>query len=624
MKRLGIYFYFNEKGWVGDYVQYYLEKLKEHCSEICVVVNEPLTSEGREKLEKNCDILLVRENKGFDSWAYKYALEYYGYEKIKEYDEVLLNNFTCYGPIYPFSEIFEEMGKRDCDFWGLCRHPKMEKAFLGGDKNKPVLEHIQSYFISFRNSILKDVSFKAYWDSLEIPHNYWDAVWVHEIRCTNYFENKGFNSSVYMDYEKYKLTPINSSILRAHEQHLNDRNPLVKRKIFYYDGYCTITTGHISRDVLNYIDKNTDYDINLIWQDLLKNIKMSELRNTLHLNYYLPTNECNYKSDSTTALILHVYYEDLVDYCVNYAKSMPKNSDIYVISSKPNLLKDYQKAFNDLGYKCITRECENRGRDVSAYLIAAADVYEKYDYICCMHDKKSKQIEIKLIGEEFSYHCFENNLSSSGFVNNVIRTFDENKKLGMLVPPTVNFGDYSSVLGNEISINQDNKKLMHYVYNLLSLQIPFDDHPVAPFGTMFWVRGKAFKSIFNHKWEYSDFPPEPNKIDGTILHAIERIYPMAVQNDGYYVGWLATDKYISSYLDNIVFQISEINETLLDNNLLIGKPQDSILSAIRFKRINSIVIFKRTFYKLLSKITFGKTRKKYKNKVKKYNLYIHS
>ena len=49
--------------------------------------------------------------------------------------------------------------------------------------------------------------------------------------------------------------------------------------------------------------------------------------------------------------------------------------------------------------------------------------------------------------------------------------------------------------------------------------MPIDEkkEPIAPLGTMFWFRPRAMKLLFDRDWEYEDFPPEPNAIDGTFI-----------------------------------------------------------------------------------------------------------
>ena len=598
-KRLGIYFFFNKDGVVGDYVTYYLKKLREHCSEICVVVNAPLTTEGRMALEKNADRLLVRENKGYDSWAYKYAIENYGYERLKSYDELILSNFTCYGPIFPFDELFKEMDSRPCDFWGINRHPEIP-IFLTSDKNSYIYAHLQSYFLVFRSTILKDIAFQNYWETLEPVNNYQEAIVNHEIRCTRFFEGKGFTSSSFMNYEKYSaIVNDNASLLCADQQLIKDRNPLLKRKVFFLENIQWLENGlgHTAMDCLAYIKDHTDYDSRLIWQDLLATQKMSVLRSSLHLNYFLPkTVLLSEPKNKKIALVIFVYYEDLVDYCYKYILSMPKGADIYIVSSKQELLNNYKSIFsNNSDYNTAFRLVEPLGRDVAGYLIGARDVFSKYDYICCVHDKKSLGTKKALVGQEFSHYCFENNLASKIFVENIITTFNNHPFLGLLVPPPINIAQYYFTLGPEFGANRKNLLLL---YKKLRLTVPFDDSPVAPYGTMFWVRGGALKYLFNYNWQYSDFPKEPAPTDGTIMHAVERIYPLCVQQSGYYTGWLATEDLAKCYLDNNVYMLEEFNKVLLQK---LG-PTFNFRMILAYLNSMSGLTFKNVLYLFLAKV----------------------
>ena len=565
MKRLAIYFFYDKNGIVREYVTYFLSHLKEYCDELCVVVNAPLDEHGEKCLKNNCDRLLVRDNVGFDAWAYKHAIESYGYNLIKQYDELVLCNFTSYGPIHPFEEMFQRMGTINCDFWGLNRHPS-QNVQLGKDKNSAIVSHIQSHFMVFRKSLLEKKCFQRYWETLSPINSYIEAIVNHELRCTQYFERLGFLSETYLDSKKYdQKINGNASILCADTQLIEDRSPLLKRKVFFIENEQWLDTaiGHVAADCLDYIQSETDYDVNLILQDLIETQKMSTIRNSLHLNYFLSKNRLieTAKVIPKCALILFVYYEDLVEYCLKYVQSMPSSSRIYIVSAKKDLLSVYEKSLKEIGvYSVETRLTPNKGRDVAAFLVCCSDVYEQYDYICCMHDKKTEQLSNRLKGEEFAYHCFENNLASSIFVQNVLSTFRDNPKLGMLVPPTIAFADYYPLLGNEMTIN---RKYMEEVYTKLNLRVPFDDAPVAAFGSMFWVRGKAFKSIFNYSWDYDDFPKEPLPADGSISHGLERMYQMSVQNDGYYVGWLATEQYAKCFSDNMVYMLSRLNKVLV-------------------------------------------------------------
>lgn len=86
---------------------------------------------GEKILSSYTNNLIVRPNEGFDVWAYKTAMESYGWEKLVSFDEVVLFNATIMGPVYPFSEMFETMDQRDLDFWGITKFHKVPQDHSG-------------------------------------------------------------------------------------------------------------------------------------------------------------------------------------------------------------------------------------------------------------------------------------------------------------------------------------------------------------------------------------------------------------------------------------------------------------------------------------------------------------
>ena len=118
MKRAGIYFFYDKDGIVDSYVPYFINGLHEVVDYIVVVVNGKLNAEGRKVLSECADDLFVRENVGFDAWAYKDAIEYIGWDQLLAFDELVLANFTIFGPVFPFGEVFDRMDKIECDFGG--------------------------------------------------------------------------------------------------------------------------------------------------------------------------------------------------------------------------------------------------------------------------------------------------------------------------------------------------------------------------------------------------------------------------------------------------------------------------------------------------------------------------
>ena len=64
---------------MDDFITYYLRDLARNLTELIVVCNGKLSKQGRAAFEEFTDQIIVRENKGLDVWAYKTALDHYGW-----------------------------------------------------------------------------------------------------------------------------------------------------------------------------------------------------------------------------------------------------------------------------------------------------------------------------------------------------------------------------------------------------------------------------------------------------------------------------------------------------------------------------------------------------------------
>ena len=372
---------------------------------------------------------------------------------------------------------------------------------------------------------------------------------------TKYFEDAGFKSDSYVDINLHKNF-VDNPMICTDNILKQIRLPLIKRKsiVWDYDKLIGLSLTCHNNKILQYIKNNTDYNIEWIYDDIISTQTMSNIKSNLHLNYVLSSDFSYSKlvKEQKIALILYIYYEDLVEYCFNYAKSMPEGSDIYVVSSKESTLAVCrEKAYILKDYNIEYRLKPNRGRDVSAYIVTCADVFKKYDLICCMHDKKTPQM-LGIYGSDFMYQCFECNLKNRDYVKNVINIFDNDKRIGMLTNPIPKF--MYAVADYNCSVMGLNKNNLQNLYKELDLKIPFDNSPLAPIGAMFWIRGDAIKPLFRKKWVYEDFPEEPLPSDGTISHAIERIYPSVAQEAGYMSGWIMPEDFVSVYIDNLVYK----------------------------------------------------------------------
>ncbi|MEI2283285.1 rhamnan synthesis F family protein [Paenibacillus polysaccharolyticus] len=561
-KRLGIFFFYDEEGIVDDYVTYLLNDIKIHLNRLIIVCNGKITPDGRMKLELLTNDLIVRENKGYDVWAYKEGIEYLGWEHISQYDEMILFNSTMYGPLESFNDMFHDMEGEDLDFWGITKFHEVTYDPFGTIKYGYIPEHIQSHFIAVRNKMLTSSEFQKYWNNMRPVNSYIEAIGFHEAIFTKEFSDKGYTWNTYVntsDLEGYTYHPI---LMMPLELIKNRKCPIIKRRSFFHDlsDFLNNTTGEQTMEAYEYIQANLPYDTSMIWDNILRTNNQADIKNAMNHNFILSSKSSNGNSHtSKVALVLHIYFEDKISYCLNYAKSMPPETDVYVTTGSEANKKLILEEFKTL--KCSKLEViviKNRGRDVSSLLVGVRQYLMNYDYVCFAHDKKTKQLHPYVKGESFSYKCFENTLKNSHFVNNIIETFNENPRLGILSPPPPNHADFYFTIGNEWSINLDNTKKLSEKLNL-TVDMVGHKEPISPLGTMFWFRPQAMKTLLEYEWKYEDFPEEPNNVDGTMLHAIERIYPYISQQEGYFPAWVMADTFARIETTNLYYMLRQIN-----------------------------------------------------------------
>ena len=595
-KRCGVYVFHDKDGHADRYVGEFLKGLREVTDHLLVVVNGEIDEESRAMVLAYADDLMIRPNEGYDITAYKKGLFRYGYEKLLEYDEAYICNDTLFGPIHPFSEMFDAMAGRDLDFWGITAFHEVPFDPFGTVRYGYLPQHIQSFFQVFRKDFMKTADFLNWWENMPAIENYVQAIGTHEAVFTKEMQDRGYKWDVYCDpapLEGFTWDP-----LRDFPRYLMEtqRCPVIKRRNFFQDYGEAVgrSGGEATLEAFEYIRDETDYDADLIWENLLRTVNMADLRKRLHLNYTVSTKiphkkaadagcssasaadiagqsgrkedgpavrrepsqeERGRSEDLRTALVCHVYYEDLAEGCASYAANMPAGIDFYVTVPDERRLESVRKAFGPLekDHKIEYRITGNRGRDVAPFLVGVKDIIEKYDLILKVHDKKVKQASPLSIGRSWEYECFQCLLPTRTFVENVIDLFRKNPRLGLLTPPVPIHGPYFPTTGKgEWGVNYD---VTEELAGKLGIKAPMDPQkePVAPLGSEFWVRTDAMKTLFAHDWNYDEFPEEPVAIDATVLHAIERLYPFAVQADGYYTGWLLSDTFGKIEMDNLTY-----------------------------------------------------------------------
>ncbi len=231
MNRGLVYFHFDPHHQVRDYVVAALSSLRPHANHILLVSNSPIGEADRARLGACCDEILQRPNEGLDAGAYRAGLEHLGWERLADFDELILTNHTYYAPLRPWGEVLTRAeGWGDISFWGMTEHATMRPHPFLAQRELP--RHLQSHWIAVRRRLLTDPAFREYWEQMPPVTSYRDSIQWHESRFTGHFAELGHTWQVAFPVDRYRSE--NPAIEEAPAL-LADGCPLLKRRALFHD-----------------------------------------------------------------------------------------------------------------------------------------------------------------------------------------------------------------------------------------------------------------------------------------------------------------------------------------------------------------------------------------------------
>lgn len=528
MKRLCIYLIFDKENIIDRYILYMLQELRTCSSYILVVNNSQYIENGKEKLENYADKVICRDNIGFDAGGFKEALcSYLGWDKVFEYDELILVNDSIFGPFKPMKNIFSEMDNSKADFWGLATHGKRGNVFL---------EHIQTYFLVVRSRMLHSVQFKNYWERMPFYATFLDVVYEHEVKFTAYFKELGYTYDVLADMKvnDSKVNPKNNYIQYATISYelIKKRNfPFLKRQQLAYDTLHQQTQENLYQ-AIDYIDRETDYDVNLIWDNIIRTMNIADLQRSLHLQYIISSDQKRLAVKKRVAIVIFAEHEGAAEYVWDCLKNLKEKVGyfIQIISDRDEVLQCYEK------YGISAKEMFSKQDFIWEGLV-------QYDYVCVLHDTDmSSDIHPSCKGKSYFYSIWENLLKDENHILGILEKFEKEERLGFLAPPKPNFADYFGELGDGWNNQYD---VIKKLVNKLKLNCQITKN-IPPFRVSdnFWIRGNILKCCRDIGKE--EFP------------CLSYIWSYCAQHMGYYSGVIESSDYASMNEVNMQYYLNKI------------------------------------------------------------------
>ena len=243
----------------------------------------------------------------------------------------------------------------------------------------------------------------------------------------------------------------------------------------------------------------------------------------------------NLNNSCIIAIQAHIYYEDLIMDIIIKTNNIPYKFDLFISTISiylkfkiEKIIKRYSKS-NKYEIKIV----KNKGRDVLPMINQMKHQIKKYKYFCHIHTKKSNH-DITL-GKYWRKYLYKNLLGNKEIVSEILYDFEYNEKLGFVFPELYYnmIKDIDNFNKVDFIFNKPNIKYMNYLLNKLFPGFNIGNYIIFPIGNMFWAKVNAIYQLFQKNFEFL-FPKESGQTNGTIMHAIERLWLYLVKLNGYY------------------------------------------------------------------------------------------
>ena len=241
---------------------------------------------------------------------------------------------------------------------------------------------------------------------------------------------------MYTNLEKYHskniLENFNCYAYASYDMIKNLNCPFIKRKNFVFDkkDALFLTDGADAKRSLDYIEENNLYDTDMIYENLIRIYKPSEIYYGLNLNYLVKENKEN---NGKIGICLILEELNKLDLYIDLIKN--KSLDISVFTTNDKILS----ILKENNIKVTPKEKFD---------------FKKYEYLVIFKDFNDNKQLIPSAYQDNFYNSVSNGIGGSNYLNGVVDIFKSNKYLGLLLIPCNYHSSYFEELSDEnVSIN---------------------------------------------------------------------------------------------------------------------------------------------------------------------------
>ena len=241
VKRICLFAGYSSKGIIEDYALYYMQELSK-ISDVYYLADNIVMPEYIEKITPYVKGAYGYKHGKYDFGSWQELINIISWEKLSEYDELILTNDSVFGPLYNFKDFIERIEK-DKE-WDVCGINAAYDFHTW---------HLSSYFLIFRkNSFLSD-TFKEHINSVKKEDNVKKVIEKYEIGLSRKMTEAGFILKNAVQFRKNMYISWRSFVLSG--------SPLIKCKIFTDELFFICRTLGWEK----FLNKHTEYNTTLLY-----------------------------------------------------------------------------------------------------------------------------------------------------------------------------------------------------------------------------------------------------------------------------------------------------------------------------------------------------------------------
>jgi lipopolysaccharide biosynthesis protein len=229
-------------------------------------------------------------------------------------------------------------------------------------------------------------------------------------------------------------------------------------------------------------------------------------------------------SNNRIALVIHAFYLDVFEEILQYLEAIDKNTIKLFVTTPEKQVALVTSQLAESGYDFTCVGVSNRGRDILSFMKILPELYnQNFAYLVKVHTKKSVH---RADGAHWRNDLYTKLLGKTILREN-IQFLQNHPEIGILAPE-----DHLVSMGHYLAFNEQ------YIRNLAArLGMEMETVMKLPFvaGSMFSARTHALIPLLLLNLDKEEFEPEQGQLDGTLAHAIERMFSVCASRLNYQI-----------------------------------------------------------------------------------------